>query len=53
MLFVFVTALMTFAAFMLAVYLGLKGRWFLAANCLICFFILISPSNVVALSIAR
>lgn len=53
MLSVGLTALMTFAAFMLAVYLGLKGRWFLGATCLICFFILINPSNVNALSIAR
>jgi len=52
MLFVFVTALITFAAFMLAAYLGLKGRWLLAAICLICFFILIHPSIAITYSIA-
>lgn len=48
MLFLGVTALMAFASFMLAVYLGLKGRWPLAAICLICFFILMNPPAVVA-----
>lgn len=44
-----VTVLMTIAAFMLAVYLGLKGRWLLAAVSLICFFVLISSKNVLPL----
>lgn len=46
--FVGVTAVMTFAAFMLAVYLDLKGRWLLAAICLISFFSLLSPSRLLA-----
>ena len=49
MLLVGVTALMTFAAFMLAVYFGLKGRWFLAAICLSCFFILIAQSTALSI----
>jgi hypothetical protein len=38
-----VTAVMTFAAFMLSAYLGLKARWLLAAISLFCFFALLRP----------
>lgn len=46
MLFVGVTAVMAFASFMLAVYLGLKGKWLLAAICLVCFCILMIPPQL-------
>lgn len=46
MLFIVVTAVIAFASFMLAVYLGLKGKWLLVVICLACFFILMIPPQL-------